>query len=139
MKGQEKAQRKVYTIDSGLSNTIGFRFTKNYGKLMENIVALELKRRQTFHPMLEVYYWQDYQQREVDFVLKEKTRVVQVIQVSFHIDEMNTKEREEKSLLKAMELFKLKEGVIVTADTEGEETRDGKTILYRPLWRWLLE
>jgi hypothetical protein len=139
MKGQEKAQRKVYTIDSGLSNTIGFRFTKNYGKLMENIVALELKRRQTFHPMLEVYYWQDYQQREVDFVLKEKTQVVQVIQVSFNIDEMNTKEREEKSLLKAMELFKLKKGVMITADTEGEETRDGKTILYRPLWRWLLE
>ncbi|GFO98210.1 ATPase [groundwater metagenome] len=57
MKEQEKAQRKVYSIDSGLSNAIGFRFTKNSGKLMENIVATGLKIRQSFEPGTEIYYW----------------------------------------------------------------------------------
>ena len=139
LKEQEKTPRKVYSIDSGLSNTIGFRFVKNFGKIMENIVLLELKKRQTFNPGIEIFYWKDYQQREVDFVLKDGEKVKQLIQVCYNMDDMNTKERELRSLLKAMDEFKLKEGVVITEDFEDEEKIDGKKVSYTPLWKWLLE
>ena len=139
IKEQEKSQRKVYTVDCGLSNTIGFRFAEKFGKIMENVVATELKRKQTMNPQLEIYYWKDYQQREVDFVLKERTQVTQVIQVSSNIENINTKERELKSLSKAMDEFKLKEGLVITEDIEGEEEINRNKIVYKPLWKWLLE
>jgi len=139
LKEQEKSSRKVYAIDNGLSNTIGFRFSENIGRTMENIVATELKRKQTMHPELEVYYWKDYQQREVDFVLKERTQVKQVIQVTSNIEDINTKERELKSLSKAMDEFKLKKGLIITEDVEREEEVGGNKIVYMPLWKWLLK
>ena len=37
--------RKIYTIDTGLFNAVSFSFSENRGKLLENIVFLELKRR----------------------------------------------------------------------------------------------
>ncbi|GEM_PF-1415405 len=50
----------------------------------------------------------------------------------------NTKERELKGLIIAMEEFKLRGGLIITEDFEGEEKIGGKTIKYIPLWKWLL-
>lgn len=102
MKEQEKAQRKVYSIDSGLSNAIGFRFTKNSGKLMENIVATELKIRQSFEPGTEIYYWKDQSGREVDFLVKDGLKVTELIQVCQDLSDMGTKEREVKGLVRAM-------------------------------------
>jgi hypothetical protein len=57
VKEQEKSPRKVYAIDTGLANTIGFRFSENTGKLTENLVFWELKRKQAINPELELYYW----------------------------------------------------------------------------------
>ncbi|MBC2698877.1 MAG: ATP-binding protein [ANME-2 cluster archaeon] len=137
-KEQEKAQRKIYSADVGLSNTIGFRFSENLGKIMENIAAVELKRRQSFDPQIEIYYWKDYQQREVDFVVKKGLDVVQLIQICHDITSIGTKERETKSLIRAMKEFKLTEGLIITDDFESEEEIKGFKIKYVPMWKWLL-
>ena len=137
-KEQEKAQRKIYSADVGLSNTIGFRFSENLGKIMENIAAVELKRRQSFDPQIEIYYWKDYQQREVDFVVKKGLDVVQLIQICYDITSIGTKERETKSLIRAMKEFKLTEGLIITDDFESEEEIKGFKIKYVPMWKWLL-
>jgi len=137
-KQQEKAQRKIYSADVGLSNAVGFRFSKNHGRIMENIVAVELKRRQSFNPQMEIYYWKDYQQREVDFVVKDGLNVMQLIQVCYDITDIQTKEREVRSLIRAVKEFKLKEGMIITEDHEGEEVVKGFKIVYVPLWKWLL-
>jgi len=137
-KEQEKAQRKIYSADVGMSNAIGFRFSENLGKIMENIVAVELKKRQSFNPQIEIYYWKDYQQREVDFVVKEGLDVVQLIQVCHDVTNLETKEREVRSLVRAMKEFKLTEGLIITDDFEGEEEMKGFKIEYVPMWKWLL-
>jgi len=137
-KEQEKAQRKIYSADVGLSNTIGFRFSENLGKIMENIAAVELKRRQSFDPQIEIYYWKDYQQREVDFVVKKGLDVIQLIQICYDITSIGTKERETKSLIRAMKEFKLTEGLIITDDFESEEEIKGFKIKYIPMWKWLL-
>jgi len=138
VKEQEKSPRKVYAIDAGLANTIGFRFSQNLGRLAENIVFLELVRRKTLEKNdLELYYWKDPQHREVDFVLKESLKASQILQVCWEINRPETKTREIKALLKAMEELKLNEGFVITQDLEKEENIAGKKIRYVPLWKWL--
>jgi hypothetical protein len=138
IKEQEKSPRKVYAIDSGLSNMVGFRFSQNIGKIAENLVFLELLRKKAENPKIELYYWKNQRHQEVDFVIKEGLRIKNLIQVSWDINKLNTKKREINSLLKALEEIKLKEGTIITEDYEGEEYIKGKKIKYLPLWKWLL-
>jgi len=37
-----------------------------------------------------------------------------------------------------MTKFKLDEGLIITKDTAGENEVEGKKILYKPAWLWML-
>jgi len=138
-KEQEKSPRKAYVIDNGLANAIGFRFSSNWGRAAENIIFLELRRRQTENPDLEVYYWKDVHHREVDFVIKEKLHVKQLIQVSWDTNQPRVRERETRSLLKAMEEFNLFESLVITEDQEFEEKAKDKRIIFIPLWKWLLK
>jgi predicted AAA+ superfamily ATPase len=137
MKDQERSQKKVYSIDTGLSNVIGFQFSKNSGKLMENIVANELRIRQTFDPLMEIYYYKDTTGKEVDFVIKERSKVKELIQVCYDLSNMETKEREITGLVNGLEEFDLKSGIVITADFEGEENIKNREIIYKPLWKWL--
>ena len=139
VKEQENSPRKVYSIDVGLSNVVGFRFLENLGKIAENLAAAELRRMQVKNPNLEVFYWRDYKGKEVDFLIKEGLKVKELIQVCWDVSDHETREREVKALRKAMEEFRLKEAVILTEDFEGEEKVNGKKITYKPLWKWGLE
>ena len=87
----------------------------------------------------ELFYWRDRQLREVDFVVKEGLQVKQLIQVCWDPTDEETKRREIKGLVKAMEEFRLRKGLVITEDFEGEEKVKGERIIYRPLWKWLLE
>src|SRR3972149_3682601 len=138
VKQQEKSPRKVYAVDTGLANVVGFRFSDNFGKLAENMVFLELKRRSNFDPSMEIYYWKSLAQEEVNFVVKRNTNVTELIQVCWDIQDINTKKRETKVLLKAMYEFKLDSGLIITEDFEGEDNFGGKKIRYVILKKWLL-
>lgn len=135
---QLRAVRKMYVIDPGFFHVKGFRVSENYGRLAENIVAVELFRRASFDPPVEIYYWRDYQQREVDFVVKKGLKAAGLIQVCWDVGDPETKKREVRGLVKAMEEFGLREGLVLTEDFEGEEEVDGGRIVYRPLWKWLL-
>lgn len=137
-KEQEKSPRKVYAVDTGLANIVGFKFSSNLGRLAENLVFLELKRKIYDNPFLEIYYWKNVTNEEVDFVIREDTQVKELIQVCWDIQDINTKKRETKALFKAMDEFKLKKGIIITEDFEGEEDYDGRKIQYVSLRRWLL-
>ena len=134
VKEQENSPRKVYGIDSGIANSIGFRFNQNLGRLLENIVAIELKRRQAKFPLLELYYWKDNYNREVDFVIKEGLKIKELIQVCLSVGDKETKEREIQSLRKAMKILGIKQANIITEDYEAKEGQ----ITYTPLWKWLL-
>jgi len=108
---------------------------------MENIVFLELERRKI--PAMELFYWKNIQQEEVDFVVKEKQMVKQLIQVCCSIDDRDTKEREIRSLLKTSKELKCKKLIMITEEYKGESEEEwfgikGK-IIYIPLWKWLLE
>ncbi len=130
--------KKLYCIDNGLINATSFKFSEDLGRLAENLVFLELMRKQNVNPELEVYYWKT-SDREVDFVVKEGLKVKGLIQVCWNVADSKTKKRELGSLLDAIGEFKLKEGLILTDNYESEEFVDGKRIVYKPLWKWLLE
>lgn len=138
VKEQEKSPRKVYAIDTGLANTVGFRFSGNWGKLAENIVFLHLKRKTAVNSNLEIYYCKDARHNEADFVVKEKTTIKEIIQVCWSIDDSKTKKREIDSLIKAMSNLKIENGLIITEDYEGEEFVGNKKIKFITLRKWLL-
>lgn len=139
LKQQIIAPKKVYFIDTGMVNTLSFRASQNMGKLMENLVVVELFRRKNYwHEDWEIYYWKDHQQREVDFVIKEKNMIKQLIQVCYNIEDFNVKEREIKALIKTSKELKCKDFSVITWDYEAEEEFKGKKIKFTPLWKWLL-
>lgn len=138
VKEQEKSAKKVYSIDPGISNSTGFRFTENFGRLMENIVAVELERRKMFNPEIEIYYFKE-NEKEIDFLIKAGLNVDGLIQVCKEINDYNVKNRELKILIKGMKKFKINNSVIITEDYEAQEKIGSKRIIdYIPLWRYLL-
>lgn len=130
--------KKVYSIDTGMINAISFETSDNFGRLLENVVAIELLRKKTTNLMMELYYWKDYQQREVDFILKQGPEIQQLIQVTAASEPLTTDKREYTALLKASEELRCKNLLMITWDYEATETREGKEIQFIPLWKWLL-
>jgi predicted AAA+ superfamily ATPase len=136
---QLRSVRKVYVIDPGFFHVKGFKVSENYGKILENIVAIELFRKASLTvPSLEIYYWRDYQGREVDFVVKEGERVKQLIQCCYEVEDKNVKRREITALLKASREVACNNLLIVTWNYEGEEETNGTKVRFVPLWKWLM-
>ncbi len=122
--------KKVYCIDNGLLNSVSFKFSKDYGKLLENLVFRELcsKKKKIFYNRGKF---------ECDFLLQEKEKLVGAIQVCYHLNDEN-KDREVKGLIEATNKAKLKKGFILTMNQEDEFVVDKKKILVLPVWKWLL-
>jgi len=125
------ANKKVYLIDNAFATYLNSKNTEGFGELLENVVFLELKRMKK-----EIFYFHD--KKECDFVIKENTKIIQAIQVCYELNK-NNKEREINGLLEAMKEFKLTQGTILTYEHEEELTLDGKKIIIKPVWKWLLE
>ncbi|MFH1915689.1 MAG: ATP-binding protein [Nanoarchaeota archaeon] len=126
-KEQKTIPSKIYCIDTGLRNAAGFTFSKDEGKLVENLVLVELKRRNK-----DIYYWTN-EKHEVDFIIKNPDNTLIGINVSF-TDTID--ERETNGLLAVKkELKNMKKMILITKNTEKKE----KNITFIPLWKWLLE
>ena len=132
LKKQMQNAKKGYLIDLGLLRTLAFHHTEDNGRLLENLVFLELKRRGK-----EIYYHN--QKRECDFVIKEKTKIVEAIQVSWSIEDEFTYKREMAGLLDAVNTNGLKEGLILTETMDREIEVEGVRVRVKPVWKWMLE
>ncbi len=134
---QQTKPFKIYAHDLGLRNVYSFNFSENLGKLLENAVAIELKRRDK-----EFYYYKTKEGYEVDFVVKEGLKVKQMIQVTAINDINELDNREIRGLLHAKYELMCDELLIITFDYEDEKEFKwfGKTgkIRFVPLWKWLL-
>jgi len=133
---RESYPKKVYLCDTGLTKV--FRVSEDRGKLMENVVFLELLRLKNQNPNVEVFYWRDYQQREVDFVVKEGLEVRQLMQVTYELTPENER-REVGNLLRAAKELKCDDLVVITWDQSEVVERDGKRVRIVQLWKWLVE
>ncbi|HIH20603.1 TPA: ATP-binding protein [Candidatus Micrarchaeota archaeon] len=140
LKESLKAPKKIYCIDTGMAQQVSANASKRAGALMENLVAIELQRRKSYSDVkLDVFYWKDYQQAEVDFVVREEDRTKELIQVTYASEKNEVPEREVRSLIKAGQALKCRNLLVVTWDFEGEEKTGRTTVRYVPLWKWLLE
>ena len=106
---------------------------------MENIVFLELKRRENEKPLQQILYWKNSQGREVDFIVKEGPKITQLIQVTYATDPDEIDKREIKSLLKASKTLNCKNLTIITWDYKNSMRIRGLEIKFMPLWEWLLK
>lgn len=133
LKEQKTLPSKIYCIDNGLRNAVSFKFSKDYGKLAENLVYLNLRKQQK-----EVFYWKNKKQEEIDFIVKNLDNTLTAINVTY-TDEIN--EREIKPLVDLKKSFhKSKiELIIITKNMEKEELIEKNKIKFIPLWKWLLE
>ncbi|MCK4608106.1 MAG: ATP-binding protein, partial [Gammaproteobacteria bacterium] len=134
---QAVAQKKSYSVDTGLMEVIGFQFSKNLGKYLENIVYLELRRRN--RDLSSIYYYKTKNNFEVDFCIRKGKRVVMLIQVSERLDQAKTREREVRALSIAMDELNLTEGLIITLDHAETVKIDTKIISCMPIVNWLLK
>lgn len=134
----EKSEKKVYSIDTGMAKCLSLGITPDLGPTYENAVFLDLLRRKSFQSEIELFYWRNSQQEEVDFVVKEGIKVKQLIQVCYNMDNPETKKRETRSLLKASKELRCKDLLVITSDYEAEEKRGSAVIKFVPLWKWLL-
>lgn len=141
VKDQLQYPRKIYAIDLGFANFSGFKFSEDAGRVMENLVAVELLRRRTLilNPVSEIYYWKDKQGREVDFVLKRGLKIEELIQATYASEKEGIEGREKRALIKASEELKCDNMLVITWDYEAEEEFRGKRIKFTPLWKWLLK
>jgi uncharacterized protein len=128
---QAKSEKKAYAIDNGILSSVDYSFSENHGKLLENMVALELIKSGK-----EIMYFRD--KTECDFITREK-RTFEAVQVSYSIQDNDTKEREIKGLLNACEYLKIKNGIIVTFEEEDNFKINNINIKVLPAFKYFLE
>ncbi len=135
IKDRSQYPRKVYLGDTGFMYAISGK--KDLGKLYENAVFLELKRKLINNS--EINYWKNKQGSEVDFVIREGLKTNKIIQVCYDINNEKTKLREIKGIIACSKELKSKKGLIITKDLEEEKIVESIKIKFIPLWKWLLE
>ena len=122
---------KIYTIDTGLLNSMTFRSSADRGHLLETLVFMHL-RREGYHPE----YISTKDGHEVDFLVEQRNaRNAGLIQSCWKISDQKTFERELRGLKSAMNELSIPTGTIVTWDDE--TVIDGK-IEVLPIWKWLV-
>ena len=88
LKKQIANPKKFYAIDTGFSNSVSFSVSKKIGANLENIIFLELRRRDK-----EIHYYKTEKGREIDFLIQ-KENLTELIQVSATLENEETRHRE---------------------------------------------
>lgn len=97
MNPKGKIAKKIYLIDNGMANACGFRFSKNNGKLLENLIFIDCKQRD-----LDIFFYKTKNNLEIDFIIK-KDNVSTPIQVAWEITSVETFQREIRALSTALD------------------------------------
>ena len=122
IKQQQIANKKIYSIDTGLTKSVAFSFSEDKGRFLENTVFLQLRRLYGE----DIYYYKTKKGKEVDFYLPKKKMFIQVCQ---SLADPETREREKQALSEAMEEVKGSSGFIIT-----EDEKDTAVV---PVYEWL--
>ena len=128
---QRESKRKTYFTD----NSFIFlnRVAPDKSRLFENLVFNFLQREHE-----EIYYYRTTNNMEVDFFINEQESKT-LIQATYSLENSNTRDREIKSLIKAMEEQKLPIGFIYTWNRSEEIKINEYTIKIIPFWEETLK
>ena len=126
---RELSNKKIYLYDNGLFSANFMLLEDEKGKLLENLVFAQLYRRS----QKVMFYKNSF---ECDFLVSDEQGLLP-IQVTYKLDEEN-REREFGGILKTMDRFKLKRGLIITRDETATEIIADKKISIVSVVKWLL-
>ena len=125
---------KYYFIDNGMRQAVLLPQSHDNGKLLENNVLLHLCRN---CGMLDkITYYQG--NKECDFVIQQADHIKQLIQVTWTMDDKETREREINGILEASRATDCNNMLIITHNEEETITIEDKTISVIPAWKWML-
>lgn len=125
---QIRNPKKIYSIDVGQVQAASFAFSENRGRILENAIFLELKRRGC-----ELYYYKTKTGLEIDFLAKHEGQYA-LIQVAWSLTDHETKEREVKALFMAMDEMQINKALIVTIEEEEVITQNDKEVTVVPAY-----
>lgn len=132
-----RSPKKTYVVDNGFISAKAVQHSPDTGKLLENLVFIELVKR-GYAPNRELFYYKTRNNREVDFVLKKGAEIVELVQVAYALSDSDIKQREIKALVEASQELKANKLTIITWDEKKEISIDGLTINLIPIWEKLL-
>ena len=132
LKKQFVSNKKVYTIDNGIRNKVALRFSTDKGRFLENMVFIELRRRQK-----KFYFYKTSKNLEIDFLYNENEQV-HLLQVSYGLDDLKTREREIKAIVDAAGELPQTKNLLLTYNEEDTLVDNNVEIKILPVWKWLL-
>lgn len=138
LKEMKKADRKVYVVDNGFISTRSLELSSNNGRHFENMVFVELLRRGYSISKKELFYYHTTNGKEIDFVTKKGTSILELIQVSYDIYKTKTRQRELESLVTASEELKCNNLTLITWNTNETIDYKGKNIRIVSVKNWFL-
>ena len=117
--------------DTGLANAFLHQPRSDWGRLLENFVFMELRRKG-----LDIEYYRTEDGLEVDFMTTDRSGAQAFYQVSLELRDAGTREREVRALTTAMQETGMTHGTIVSLDTEEQIEADAGVIDVVPAWLW---
>jgi len=139
---QAASNKKAYAVDTGFVDAFGAALSPNWGRLFENLVAIQLFKKQ-LRGEIRFFYWKDPHGIEADFVVQDGIAIRQIIQVSLDTSDPKTRQREIRGLCKASRDLGCRDLLLLTEKEEGqsEELWEGSSYPVRamPVWKWLTE
>jgi predicted AAA+ superfamily ATPase len=136
VKLQQKSAKKSYIIDNGFIQASSFELSPNYGRLLENVIFIELLRR-NFNPELDLFYYRTRNDREIDFVCRKGYLVEQLIQVCYDISNPKTLKREIDALTEASSELNCKNLLLINWNREEVMIKEDLNIKLIPAYKWL--
>lgn len=131
---------KAYIVDPGLQNNReNSMAAENIGWRLENVIYIELLRRCS-NEYLDVYFYKPGPRgKEVDFVICDKNKSLELIQVAYEIDSPKALMRETSALIAASGPLRCERLTLIAfAETRDVEIAE-KTIHIKSAIDWLLE
>jgi predicted AAA+ superfamily ATPase len=133
-----KSPKKAYVVDNGFITSKAVQHSPNTGKLMENLVFTELVKRGN-ESNRELFYYRTRNDREIDFVVKKGTEIVELIQVCYEASNQDAGQREIKALVEAGKELNVTKLTVLTWNEKREVEKEDMFIRFKPLWEWLIE
>lgn len=132
LKLMQKAPKKVYVVDNGFVQGAAFNLSENLGRLLENQIFVELIRRGA-QPGTTLFYYRSRNDKEVDFVLRQGTKVQQLVQVCYDMTSEKTKKRELDALVEVSGELKCNDLTVITRNQREEIRWKGKKVMIVPV------
>jgi predicted AAA+ superfamily ATPase len=130
LREQQRNPKKIYVVDIGLKLLMDYN--ADQGRLLENLVFLQLRRRHH-----DIFYLKD--KKEVDFCYQHEGEL-HLINVAYSISDTYTYEREIHGLTEAMNHYSLTESTLIIGEGNGSVImQNDRRINIIPAWQWMLE